>query len=110
MSALQLKFGDDEPWIIEQKIFNLLNDYVQPSSTKSVFDTAHALDSIFPIHRRDEANLRVSPGNNLAKINMGEWVKDMRPVREAVVKKYRSKPGDFDFATWRFFSWAIGNS
>lgn len=54
MSVLRLKFDDDDPWIIEQRMFNLLDDYLQPASTISVLDTAQALDSLFPTHRSDE--------------------------------------------------------
>lgn len=35
-------------------MFNLLNDYLQPSSTTSALDTTQALDNLFPTHRSDE--------------------------------------------------------
>lgn len=54
MSALHLKFDDDDPWIIEQKMFDFLNDYLQPASTVSANETAQALDNLFPTHRSDE--------------------------------------------------------
>ncbi|ODM14619.1 hypothetical protein SI65_09964 [Aspergillus cristatus] len=54
MATLHLKFDDDDPWIIEEKMFNLLNDYLQPSSTKSALKTVQDLDALFPIHRINE--------------------------------------------------------
>lgn len=35
-------------------MFNLLNDYLQHSSTKSALETTQALDNLFPIHRSNE--------------------------------------------------------
>ncbi|KAI9793195.1 MAG: hypothetical protein M1816_000616 [Peltula sp. TS41687] len=59
MSALQLRLETNdggEPWIIEQKIFNLLNDYLQPhNSTLTPAAAAQELNSLFPLNRVDEA-------------------------------------------------------
>ena len=73
MSALQLKFDDDDPWIIEQKMFNLLNDYLQPASTISALHTAQALDSLFPTHRSDEDQPQGEPREPPESFLMHMW-------------------------------------
>lgn len=52
--SLQLEFDDDDPWIIEEKMSNLLNDFLQPSSSKSALDIAQGIDALFPTHRSNE--------------------------------------------------------
>lgn len=37
---LPLYLNDDDPWIIEQKIFDLLNGYLQPNSLSQRAQTA----------------------------------------------------------------------
>lgn len=54
MSTLQLSLNDEDPWIIEKKMFDLLSDYLQPSSTKSSEAIARALDDLFPTNRSEE--------------------------------------------------------
>ncbi|KAE8393177.1 hypothetical protein BDV23DRAFT_180781 [Aspergillus alliaceus] len=54
MSRLHLNLNDDDPWIIEQKIFDLLNDYLQPCNAKSALTTAQELDNLFPTNRSIE--------------------------------------------------------
>lgn len=54
MSDLQLAFDDDDPWIIEEKMFNLFNNYLQPSSIIPALVTAQALNTLFPTHRSNE--------------------------------------------------------
>ncbi|KAI9887040.1 MAG: hypothetical protein M1823_001112 [Watsoniomyces obsoletus] len=54
MSAIELHFDARDPWIIEQKIFDLLKDFVQPSSTLSPATTVKAIDRLLPPNRRAE--------------------------------------------------------
>ncbi|KAF7596409.1 hypothetical protein BBP40_001716 [Aspergillus hancockii] len=61
MSALHLKLTDDDPWIIEQKIFDLLNDYLQLSSPRSALSTANTLDTLFPTNRPDQDQPKDEP-------------------------------------------------
>lgn len=58
------KFHDDDPWVIGEKMFNHLNDYLHPSSTKSALETAQALDALFPTHRSDEDQPEGEPRNH----------------------------------------------
>jgi hypothetical protein len=44
---------DDDPWIIEQKTFDILNDYLQPYSTISAVTAAIALDDLNPMKRKE---------------------------------------------------------
>ncbi|KAL5693563.1 hypothetical protein EMGR_004583 [Emarellia grisea] len=53
MSSLHLELKDDDPWIIEVKIFKILRDYLQdPAASPAV--AAQALDRLFPANRSDE--------------------------------------------------------
>lgn len=56
MSVLNLRLETNdggEPWIIEQKTFNLLNNYLQPYTTLSSTAVAKELDSLFPLNRAE---------------------------------------------------------
>jgi len=44
--ALSLYLDDDDPWIIEQKIFDILNDYLQPKSNITAA-AAQSIDNLF---------------------------------------------------------------
>lgn len=49
---LRLKsLEDEDPWIIEQKTFNIMADYLQPDSATSTAMTAAALDTLTPMKR-----------------------------------------------------------
>lgn len=43
---------EDDPWIIEQKTFDILKEYLQPSSSTSDVDAAKALDYLTPAKRK----------------------------------------------------------
>ena len=50
--SLRLKsLEDDDPWIIEQKTFDILNDYLQPDSRTSATAAAKDLDALTPMKR-----------------------------------------------------------
>ncbi|KAF4208169.1 hypothetical protein CNMCM8927_001188 [Aspergillus lentulus] len=53
MSSLHLQLKDDDPWFIEEKIFKILQDYLQ-DPTASPAAAAQALDRLFPANRPDE--------------------------------------------------------
>ncbi|KAJ5611713.1 hypothetical protein N7528_008818 [Penicillium herquei] len=42
---------DDDPWIIEQKNFNILNDFLQPDSTMSSEEAAFQINELTPMKR-----------------------------------------------------------
>ncbi|GFF25748.1 hypothetical protein IFM58399_01150 [Aspergillus lentulus] len=53
MSSLHLELKDDDPWFIEEKIFRILQDYLQdPTASPAV--AAQSLDRLFPANRPDE--------------------------------------------------------
>ena len=54
MATLQLSLGDDDPWVIEQKIFNILKELLEPTSTLSTTSAAETLDSLFPRNRNEQ--------------------------------------------------------
>jgi len=41
--------------MIEQKIFDILNDYVQPKSNITAAAAAQSIDSLFPVNRQDSS-------------------------------------------------------
>ena len=56
MSALPLRLitnDGGDPWIVEQKMFDILNDFLQPSSVLSPTAAAKQLDRLFPLNRTD---------------------------------------------------------
>jgi len=51
--TLRLKsLEDPDPWIIEQKAFDILNEFLQPDSTVSPKTAAQAIDELTPMKRR----------------------------------------------------------
>ncbi|XHG08717.1 hypothetical protein AWENTII_011811 [Aspergillus wentii] len=52
--ALHLRMKDDDPWIIESKIFTLLSDYLQPNSSITPSSAASTIDSLYPANRNEE--------------------------------------------------------
>jgi hypothetical protein len=55
MASLNLylkSLKDPDPWIIEQKVFDVLNHYLQPDSTVSPESAAMAIDNLTPMKRR----------------------------------------------------------
>ncbi len=67
MSAVELRFDEGNPWHIEQKIFDLLKELVQPSSTLSPAAAAQTIDRLFPPNRsgdnEPEGAKRETPGS-----------------------------------------------
>lgn len=52
--SLHLESLDDpEPWPIEEKVFTILNEYLQPSSTTTPSTAARAIDALTPMKRPD---------------------------------------------------------
>ncbi|KAF8850064.1 hypothetical protein BDZ45DRAFT_633469 [Acephala macrosclerotiorum] len=50
--ALRLKsLEDEDPWIIEQKTFEIMDDYLQPDSATSAARAASAIDDLIPTKR-----------------------------------------------------------
>jgi hypothetical protein len=45
---------DEKPWPVGQKIFDILNDCLQPSSTTSVSVAASKINELLPVNRSDE--------------------------------------------------------
>lgn len=62
--ALSLYLDDDDPWVIEQKIFDTLNGYLQPDSSVSATEAAQSIDSLFPTNRQDDED-KEDPGSFL---------------------------------------------
>ncbi|KAH7882960.1 hypothetical protein F5I97DRAFT_1978005 [Phlebopus sp. FC_14] len=48
--------GDSDPWDIEQHMFDVLSDYLQPSSTMSPITAAEQFNFCFPLNRTDGEN------------------------------------------------------
>jgi hypothetical protein len=54
--ALHLQSLDDpNPWIVEQQLFNILNDYLKPESTISTRVAAEKIDAQSPVKRATAA-------------------------------------------------------
>lgn len=57
MTSLSLRLEsleDDDPWIIEQKTFDILNEYLQPSSKITPEAAACDIDNLTPMKRPDQ--------------------------------------------------------
>lgn len=72
MAALPLhleSLDDPEPWPVEQKLFDILNEYLQPSSTTTPAIAAHAIDALTPMKQPDTGDSqRESPESFLWEI------------------------------------------
>jgi len=53
-TPLALSLEDDEPTVIQKKIFDILNEVLQPTSTASLEEAAKALDNLHPDRRPEE--------------------------------------------------------
>lgn len=62
--ALSLYLDDDDPWIIEQQIFDILNHYLQPKSNITAAAAAQSIDNLFPVNRQDDEE-KEDPGSFL---------------------------------------------
>ena len=51
---LVLQSFDNDPWIINQRIFDILNMYLQPNATLSPTTAAQEIDKLFPLNRPRE--------------------------------------------------------
>lgn len=54
MASLSLRVSaleTDQPWIIAQKVFDILNDYLQPSNSTAPVDAARGIDNLTPMKR-----------------------------------------------------------
>ncbi|KAF9218234.1 hypothetical protein BS17DRAFT_638966, partial [Gyrodon lividus] len=61
MAALSLRIesnGDGDPWIIEQRMFDVLDDFLQPFSAMSPTAAAAQLNLCFPLYRADDDDVR----------------------------------------------------
>lgn len=59
MAALSFhleSLDDPEPWFVEQKLFDILNEYLQPSSTTTPTVAAQGIDALTPMKRPDLAD------------------------------------------------------
>ena len=45
---------NEEPWVINQRLFNTLNSYIQPNATLSAANAAQEIDKLFPPNRPRE--------------------------------------------------------
>ena len=51
---LVLQSSDNEPWIINQKIFNILNTYLQPNADQTPANAAQEIGKLSPLKRPRE--------------------------------------------------------
>lgn len=59
--TLGLKLEDDDPWDVEQAIFDILVDVLEPNSTLSLHEAALKLDALFPTNRSEQGKPKESP-------------------------------------------------
>lgn len=61
---------DPNPWRVEQKAFDILNEYLQPASTTPPEAAAQGIDSLAPMKRArpDEVQDKESPESFLSEI------------------------------------------
>ena len=53
-TPLNLVLEGDEPWVINQRIFYILNTYLQPNARLSPVNAAQEIDKLFPLNRPRE--------------------------------------------------------
>ena len=53
-TPLNLVLQENEPWVINQRIFQILNTYLQPNARLSPANAAQEIDKLFPLNRRRE--------------------------------------------------------
>ena len=46
--------SNEEPWVINQRIFDILNTFLQPNATLSPMTAAQEIDKLFPLNRPRE--------------------------------------------------------
>lgn len=65
MASLKLRLEsleDNNPWIIEQKTFDILNEYLQPFSTSTPEEAARDIDNLTPMKRPDQGDGKEKEG------------------------------------------------
>ena len=51
---LVLESPDNDPWIINERLFHILNTYLHPNATLSPANAAQEIDKLFPLNRPKE--------------------------------------------------------
>ena len=46
--------GNGQPWVINQRLFHILNTYLQPNATLSPVNAVQGIDKLFPLNRPRE--------------------------------------------------------
>lgn len=109
MATLELYFDEDDPWIIEQKIFDILKNCLQPNSGICPDAAAQEIDDLFPVNRKDEQ--KEDPGSFLWTLwgrfhKTAQQISHANPAQEkmvALVKALRllsSKEPSVQLASW----------
>ncbi|KAL1962970.1 hypothetical protein VTN77DRAFT_8816 [Rasamsonia byssochlamydoides] len=87
--TLNLSLEDDHPSFVQQRIFDILNDVLQPTSTTTLEDAAKALDNLHPDRRP-----RLIPHTHPAQDKLAELVKAIQNLPSRPV--HISQWGDFE--------------
>ena len=53
-----LVLQNSDPWVVNQRIFHILNTYLQPNTTLSPSNVAQEIDKVFPLNRPREEDTR----------------------------------------------------
>lgn len=68
MSSVKLSIEDDDPWEVSQDIFNLLCDFIQPSTSLSSTTAASNLNALYPDNRVQGDEKKESPASFLLEM------------------------------------------
>ncbi|KAI5810444.1 hypothetical protein BZA77DRAFT_287883 [Pyronema omphalodes] len=100
---------DDKPWVIAEHIFNIINDYLQPSNTLSATEAAQKLDALFPNNRPDvDGEDKEEAGSFLAEfweiiVMIAQQIPALHPAQDNLIgllKALRELPTDLKVDIW----------
>ncbi len=77
--TLGLKLEDDDPWDVDQAIFDILVDVLEPDSTLSLQEAALKLDALFPTKRSEQEKPKETPESFLWEF-WGRFVKTAQQI------------------------------
>lgn len=96
MAALSFhleSLDDPEPWFVEEKLFDILNEYLQPSSTTTPAVAAQGIDALTPMKRPDpgDGKKKESPESFLWEIwgmfiEIAKQIPHEHPSQDRLVK------------------------
>ncbi|KAI5809201.1 hypothetical protein BZA77DRAFT_391816 [Pyronema omphalodes] len=111
MAALTLvleQSNGEEPWVVEQQIFDIINSYLQPTDGPSASQTAEQISQLFPYHRPSSDVEKEEPASFLYELwglvlKIAQQIQYQHPGQDKLVvliNTLRDMPSELKVPIW----------